>query len=258
MTEEKGPNQIIEIHPAASVFPLMSDEDIASLADSISEHGLREKIHVLRTVRDSTPVYTVIDGRNRLEALRRHHGMTDDQLVEHSFVKVNLGTMGATPAEYVMMANIERRNLTQAQRRDLAGKLVLMIQEEQKNKPKSEKVDALSAAAEKAGVSRSTAATAAKKIKPKKPSTTPAQKKDMVPGTARPASVLAKLEGAVEGVKVVKFLEKWDTQHLIAANKMSEDIKTLITFELNRRVEAERENLAELEKLALDNNSDES
>jgi len=151
----------LNVHPAAALFPMLSDEELTELATSISHHGLREPIRII-TDPDNEGQWLVLDGRNRLEALRRM-GVTDDQIFKSYVEAISadaLAKMSATPEDYVLMANIERRNLTQKQRRDLAGKLAIMLAERQKDLPKDEKTDTLAEAAQKAGVSRRTAATA--------------------------------------------------------------------------------------------------
>lgn len=183
-TAEQKP--VISIHPAAAIFPMMSDEEIAELAESIKKHGLREKIHAIISSSEEKTDWQVVDGRNRLEAIRRHLEMSDTDIIAAYMTPVSLAALHATVEEYVMMANIERRNLTQAQRRDLAGKLAIMLEEQQKNLPKSEQVDTLQVAAEKAGVSRRTAATSKTKARAKKPTTVRDGQTEPAPPTEKP------------------------------------------------------------------------
>jgi hypothetical protein len=234
----------------------MSDEEIAELAGTIKTHGLREKIQALTDVKEDATHWVVLDGRNRLEALRRHMELSDVEIIDKYMVQVQLGKLHATPEEYVMMANIERRNLTQAQRRDLAGKLALMISEAQKHKPKAEQIDATAEAAKKAGVSRRTAATAKQQVTAKKPEqqgTTPATpaKTPPPPAAGRPAVIIVKLKSILEVIKDFTAMGKWDGEQVLECEKLAKDVSTLFTLEVERRAhemqEAARKLLAAVE-----------
>ena len=52
--------QKYEIHPAATIFPMMTDEEYQGLKNDIAENGQREEIVVWND--------QVIDGRNRMQA----------------------------------------------------------------------------------------------------------------------------------------------------------------------------------------------
>jgi len=86
------------VHPAAEVFPLMSAEEIESLAADIKENGLRQPIILDEEGR-------VVDGRCRLRACKLAK-------VKPEFVTLN----GDDPLSVVVSLNVHRRNLTQAQR----------------------------------------------------------------------------------------------------------------------------------------------
>lgn len=44
-TESKqGWRKLLPVHPAAELFPLMSEAEIRELADDIKKHGLRERV----------------------------------------------------------------------------------------------------------------------------------------------------------------------------------------------------------------------
>lgn len=96
---------MIEFHPVANIFPLMSDEDTQSLATDIAAHGLREPVWLHRDGR-------IVDGRNRYRACvladvvppyRSFEG-TDEQLLA-----------------WVLSLNLERRHLTDGQRAMIAA-----------------------------------------------------------------------------------------------------------------------------------------
>jgi len=253
-TPENKP--IISVHPAAALFPLMSDEEIAELANSIKTHGLREKIHAITSVTDEKTDWQVVDGRNRLEAIRRHLMMSDTDIIATYMVPVNLAGLHATVEEYVMMANIERRNLTQAQRRDLAGKLAIMLEEQQKDLPKAEQIDTLQVAAEKAGVSRRTAATSKAKAKaPKKLSVAQTVEKEKKYIPLRPAGVLSQLEnikttvnhetlqtigGVTEGRN---YLNDWQLDEIRKCYETAWDISNTLSIYLKQREKSEEAEL---------------
>jgi ParB-like chromosome segregation protein Spo0J len=87
-----------EVHPAAAVFPMLPEDELAELAADIAANGL---IHPV--VLDSTGA--IVDGRNRLAACRLAG-------VEPRFVSLN----GEDPVAYVLSANITRRHLSKGQR----------------------------------------------------------------------------------------------------------------------------------------------
>jgi ParB-like chromosome segregation protein Spo0J len=151
----------LDVHPAAAIFPMLSDSELTEMGKSITAFGLREKIAVIAS--DEPETWLVLDGRNRLEALRRI-GVKDDIIFNEFTSQIELSKMNATPEEYVLMANIERRNLGAEQRRKLAGKLAVMLAERQEHLPKAQQIDTLSRAAEITGVSRRTAATAKQEV----------------------------------------------------------------------------------------------
>lgn len=198
------PKPTIEVHPAAAIFPMLPDEEMKELAQSILSHGLREKIGVLKIKKDEKTVVQILDGRNRYEALRRI-GVSDDKILAEFTVLVHPAQFGATAEEYVMMANIERRMLTAPQRKSLAGKLAIMISKAQEGLPKSMQKDATAEAAKKAGVSKRTAAAAkaeavqvAAGILPK-PTPTKTKKSAGKPGVT-PATMVLKLQEFMDTV----------------------------------------------------------
>jgi hypothetical protein len=97
-----------ELHPACTIFPAIIGPEFEALADDIAANGLRDEI-VLYEDR-------VLDGRNRLRACEARG-------VEPRFVCWNPGP-GDTPEAYVISANLHRRHLTDAQRAEIAAKLV--------------------------------------------------------------------------------------------------------------------------------------
>ena len=99
-----------KVHPAADVFPMMSDDELAALGEDIKANGLRSPITVIDA---PDGVRYLLDGRNRLEAMERAGLSTkclawnpDEPEWEHA-------------AAFVISANIRRRHLTKQQQADL-------------------------------------------------------------------------------------------------------------------------------------------
>ena len=93
-----------EAHPAAAIFPMMGDADLAALAEDIREHGLREPI----VLHDDK----IVDGRNRYAGCRLAGVVPRfrDWKGEGSVVR------------WVLSANLHRRHLTDQQRAMVAAK----------------------------------------------------------------------------------------------------------------------------------------
>ena len=99
------------MHPIASLFPMMPDDELDALAEDIKQHGQRESIVLAR---DSADIFhlVVIDGRNRYEACRRA-GVEPDF---GKFYGIEPKDIGA----WIVSQNIRRRHLTTSQRAALA------------------------------------------------------------------------------------------------------------------------------------------
>jgi hypothetical protein len=90
-----------EVHPLAEVWPLLEGEELAALAESIAEHGLREPIVIDGSGR-------LLDGRNRLAACR---------LAKVAPMYVTLPDLDTEEriAAYIGDRNAERRHLSAGQ-----------------------------------------------------------------------------------------------------------------------------------------------
>jgi hypothetical protein len=121
-----------KVHPAADVFPMMSDEELDELGKDIAENGLRTPITLWASSKNERveALYLLLDGRNRLEALgRRGLGIGDlprSECCPSNVVEGNKTYPGLVflpndvdPVAYIISANIKRRHLTKAQQADL-------------------------------------------------------------------------------------------------------------------------------------------
>jgi hypothetical protein len=113
----------IKVHPAAELFPMMSDDDLGVLGHDIRKNGLREPIKVLR--QDGLGIPTLVDGRNRLEAMERDGFPLFNEARELlvSFEVVG-DPAGLDAYGYVASVNVHRRHLSVEQKRGLIGKLL--------------------------------------------------------------------------------------------------------------------------------------
>jgi DNA-binding transcriptional regulator YdaS (Cro superfamily) len=98
----------MKIHPAAEIFPMLSDEELDSLAVDIKTHGLRHPLVMHER--------ELLDGRNRLAACKIAG-------VAPSFVEYE----GDSPVSFVISVNIKRRQLDASQRACVAVEIEPMF-----------------------------------------------------------------------------------------------------------------------------------
>jgi hypothetical protein len=130
---------VLLIHPAADLFPLMGDEELAELGEDIRKYGLREPITVVRQYRRRANGkidvreydLVLLDGRNRLIAMERAgFALVQDGKLDKTLGHKALGLEPLTgggyaeaedvdPYAFVISANLHRRHLTPEQRRGL-------------------------------------------------------------------------------------------------------------------------------------------
>jgi ParB-like chromosome segregation protein Spo0J len=98
---------VLQVHPAAELFPVMSESELKELADDIAANGLQQKIKLLvHKGRKSL----VVDGRNRLSALElagKAPTTIDGAWKTKYFDEIKLADEDV--AAYVIGANIHRR-----------------------------------------------------------------------------------------------------------------------------------------------------
>src|SRR5262249_54465574 len=115
---------VLPIHPAAEMFPLMSPDELRALGEDISKNKLRVQVTVVLPDRSqprdrsrrSDAIWwgaELLDGRNRLDAAE----MVGIQVVGEdghllSDIVRFYWSDGIDPYAYVVSANIHRRHLT--------------------------------------------------------------------------------------------------------------------------------------------------
>jgi ParB-like chromosome segregation protein Spo0J len=125
---------LFPVHPAAELFPLLSRAELTELAADIKERGMLMPILVRRLVRrpdapagPGVPEFEIVDGRSRLYAMTLAglplFAGKDGQPVPN-FRMVVLDD-NDDPYEVTISANLKRRHLTAAQRREAIEKYVV-------------------------------------------------------------------------------------------------------------------------------------
>jgi hypothetical protein len=140
---------VLPVHPAAELFPMMTDDELEKLAADIQEHDLRESIAFWLS---ASGEWFLLDGRNRLEAMERAGvrfeyvmrgpklgpkvitWVADGYRADSSFVLREAGRVSeycgghrwppVDPYAYVLSANVHRRHLTASQKRDIVAKIL--------------------------------------------------------------------------------------------------------------------------------------
>jgi hypothetical protein len=123
--QERSWRDVLPIHPAADLFPLMGADELDTLAADVKQHGQRNPVTLW--VDDATHVLQVLDGRNRLDAMERAgiRLVASDGKFDLAPVRTTiLFSREIDPFTYVISANIHRRHLDAEQRRALIAKLL--------------------------------------------------------------------------------------------------------------------------------------
>src|SRR5262249_15790241 len=117
---QTGWRKWLRIHPAAEKLPRLSERDFAALVDDIRTHGLRQPVV---TMNDGDGHLALLDGIHRLDAL---------ELLGREIAPNNHNIFGKPlPAmkdsgicALVRSLNLERRHVTNKEKRDLIAKLL--------------------------------------------------------------------------------------------------------------------------------------
>jgi hypothetical protein len=130
LAEHASWRDVLPIHPAAELFPVMTTEELKTTGANILKNGLTSPIVLWRA--DPKAPAQLLDGRNRLDAIEMVSGMP----VEVGAPSIMAGDFLATdavivldgrkvnPWDYVDSANIRRRHLTAEQKREAITKLI--------------------------------------------------------------------------------------------------------------------------------------
>jgi hypothetical protein len=159
----------LPVHPAADLFPLLSESELKELAEDIRKNGLRTRIVIYSeprvaddgSVRAGDHIEYLLDGRNRLDALaslgflclRNFKGLNrvpfslrktwngeewEDTKSEFDYDDVD---NDVDPYAIALSLNVHRRHLTAEQKRELIAEL-LKAKPEQSNRSVAKQVKA--------------------------------------------------------------------------------------------------------------------
>ena len=111
---------LIAVHPAADLFPMMADGEIDELAKDIEENTLRSPLSIWRSLSGAT--WQLLDGRNRVAAMAR---LPDgDEMIKGAIGFANQCGAHVDPWAFVISANIRRRHLSPEQKRELIANVL--------------------------------------------------------------------------------------------------------------------------------------
>jgi hypothetical protein len=130
----KSWRDVLPVHPAAELFPCMSETELRELGEDIKARGIQSPVILCKR--------KLLDGRNRLDAMELVGIGLDWSNIDRLLGSVALQTDPNTdPYEYVVSANLYRRHLTSEQKRELIAK-VLKAKPEASNRQIAKQVKA--------------------------------------------------------------------------------------------------------------------
>jgi hypothetical protein len=116
----------IKVHPAADLFPMMSDAELKVMGERIKEKGIAEKIKIRDVGTDHSSVsLELLDGRNRLEAMELvgiQFELGSDFYDPRYFEEVHI--FDDEVVDYITALNLHRRHLTAKDRDRLTDELL--------------------------------------------------------------------------------------------------------------------------------------
>lgn len=110
---------MLPAHPAADLFPMMSDADLQALAADIAANGQRDPV----VIHDGL----ILDGRNRWRAC---------EIAGKKAKTRQWDGQGGSPTLYVLSTNLQRRHLAEGQRAMVAALALPMLEAEARERQK--------------------------------------------------------------------------------------------------------------------------
>ena len=121
MTTKASWRDVLPIHPAAELFPPMTDDALVTLGEDIKTVGLRVPIVLCKG--DGYESLALLDGRSRLDAMER----VGTEIVKDGkldYCAFPYEVYEGDPYAFAVSANLHRRHLTAEQKRKLIAVLL--------------------------------------------------------------------------------------------------------------------------------------
>jgi len=110
----------ITTHPAADLFPVLTEKELRELGDDIKANGLQHKV-IVEPQDDGS--LTLLDGRGRLDAME----LVGIPVIQDGKLRSELykeAPLSVEPEALIVSLNIRRRHLTAEQRRETIARLL--------------------------------------------------------------------------------------------------------------------------------------
>jgi hypothetical protein len=110
----------IKIHPAADLFPVLTEKELRELGDDIKANGLQHKV-IVEPKDDGS--LTLLDGRGRLDAME----LVGIPVIQDGKLRPDLyreAPLSVEPEALIVSLNIRRRHLTAEQKREMIARLL--------------------------------------------------------------------------------------------------------------------------------------
>jgi hypothetical protein len=124
LTEQpKSWRDVIKVHPAADLFPMMTSDELRALGEDIRKNGLGVPL-ILWEAEKNAPL-VLLDGRNRLDAMEAVGLPVLDQEGGWLDCRIRCDRVrGGDPYKFVLCFNEYRRHLTPELRREIIAKVL--------------------------------------------------------------------------------------------------------------------------------------
>jgi hypothetical protein len=118
---EQSWRDVLKVHPAAELFPRMSDDELRALADDIKKHGLKVPVVLLK----ERGKLSLLDGISRLDAMQ----LAGKLSIKNGELYGCNSVVSESAEPYTLAASLNalRRHLTREQKHEIVAKLLKVM-----------------------------------------------------------------------------------------------------------------------------------